>query len=786
MADRVLTPPQQQVLDRGLLDSGFSCVLQMPTGAGKTWLAEQAIARTLERGGRAIYLTPLRALADELTARWARDLPAAVGVFTGDYGGSGKPYPTSFSAARLLVMTPERLDACTRNWRSHWDWITELELVVADEFHLLGDAHRGSRLEGALSRLRRLNPFVRFLGLSATLGNREELACWLGGIDYGTTWRPVPLEWRIVRYRRADEKPALLLQEVLRNRETGGRSLVFVQSRRRAESLCGHLQEAGLRVSHHHSGLSHRARRNAEHDFREGRTDVLVATSTLEMGLNLPARQVVLYDLQAFDGADFHPLPANSVWQRAGRAGRPGLDSAGEAVLLAPSWDRDVDRYPEGAFEPIRSALATPRLLAEQIVAEVASGLARTPGQLRRVFHCSLAAQQDSLPDVDRVIREMCDAGMVREAPPVEGSGRTLQFRVTPLGRTTVRHLLSPATVLMFRTVLDGDHSLSLLDLLLVAASSPDCEPVLPVDFEELDELAGCLEREHTRLLARPLPELTELLGVSGKRLLAVLKMALVARAWTRSGDAEEVARSHNCYAFEVERLRDSVERLLMAMEEVERILSLDPADGGEDVTTRERLKALRDMVCAGLDEEAVTLTLVRGIGAKRARLLKNAGISDIEELAQATTETLAALPGLSRWRAEQWIGAATELLTTRSALSFRDSGPAACVVVSGWPLDVDPYRLRRAHGLSVTAPEAGCFRVTGGTDPHVVQLVNGNLRCDCGDAALGHRCKHVLAIELKRGDRELWRLVRQLEAGGMDGGLDLMSLWLGEHGRRT
>src|SRR2546421_10381908 len=108
-----LNPAQEEVQRRGFLDSGFACVLQMPTGSGKTWLAEQAIAAALERGERAIYLTPLRALANELVERWSKRFDGfAVGVFTGDYG-QRKAYPVPFERARLLIMTPERLDACT-------------------------------------------------------------------------------------------------------------------------------------------------------------------------------------------------------------------------------------------------------------------------------------------------------------------------------------------------------------------------------------------------------------------------------------------------------------------------------------------------------------------------------------------------------------------------------------------------------------------------------------------------------------------------------------------------
>ena len=206
-----LNPAQQEVMDRDLLGSGFGCVLQLPTGAGKTWLAERAIGKVLDRGGRAIYLTPLRALATELVERWATVFELHdVGVFTGEYGKK-RAYPVPFDRARLLVMTPERLDACTRNWRTHWSWLPEVDLVVVDELHLLGESGRGPRLEGALGRLRRLNPFIQLVGLSATLGNVAELSDWTGGVYHRSEWRPMPVEWKVLRFRRATDKPQLLV-----------------------------------------------------------------------------------------------------------------------------------------------------------------------------------------------------------------------------------------------------------------------------------------------------------------------------------------------------------------------------------------------------------------------------------------------------------------------------------------------------------------------------------------------------------------------------------------------
>jgi len=428
-----LNPAQKEVVDRGLLTNGFNCVLQMPTGAGKTWLAEQAILATLRNGRRTVYLTPLRALANELVDRWRiRFGEYEVGVFTGEFG-KHKAYPVPFERARLLVMTPERLDFCTRNWRSHWGWIPDVDLLVVDELHLLGDRGRGPRLEGAILRMQRLNPFLQILGLSATLGNRAELAEWLSGIHFGSDWRPIPITWKCARFQRAMDKPRILQEEVQRCVAGNGQSLVFVQSRRRAEALAAELAKSGLSAGHHHAGLDSNERKRIEHEYRSGVLRILVSTGTLEMGLNLPARQVVLYDLQRFDGVEFVPLSTNTVWQRAGRAGRRGLDDQGEVVLIAPSWDRTAEKYVRGQFDRVLSGLSSPHSLSEQILAEVSSGLSRTRPQLGRALGLSLAAHQHRIPNIDKTAGEMVKAGMLVETSKDEVCVRPI-LKATRLG----------------------------------------------------------------------------------------------------------------------------------------------------------------------------------------------------------------------------------------------------------------------------------------------------------------------------------------------------------------
>src|SRR5687768_11216951 len=131
----MLSSSAQKEIERlSLMESPFGCVLQMPTGSGKTWLSVKAMRHVIGRGRRAIYLCPIRALASELFEKWSKEQAelGPIGVFTGDFGRTGAPFPVPFEQARLLIMTPERLDACTRHWRAHWSWIPEVDVVVAD------------------------------------------------------------------------------------------------------------------------------------------------------------------------------------------------------------------------------------------------------------------------------------------------------------------------------------------------------------------------------------------------------------------------------------------------------------------------------------------------------------------------------------------------------------------------------------------------------------------------------------------------------------------------------
>lgn len=197
-------------------------------------------------------------------------------------------------------------------------------------------------------------------------------------------------------------------------------------------------------------------------------------------------------------------------------------------------------------------------------------------------------------------------------------------------------------------------------------------------------------------------------------------------------------------------------------------------------------------MIAVGLDEEAATLTFVRGIGKSWAKRLHANGIPDVEVLAQSEASDLAArVEGLGAERAGNWILGANALLCEKDAFTLREWKRANRQMRErpslSWPADVNAYRLRRALELHI-APREGWFEVWGGTEPHQVRQGGASAElaqsaawtCDCADFALTpeRACKHILRARLFVGDKPLELLAARLSERGDDRPLDLYDLW--------
>ena len=183
-----LRPSQEKSIKKGLLDRK-NLLVCTPTASGKTLIAELGMVKSiLEKKGKAIYIVPLKALANEKFKDFKKryDSYLNVALSIGDFD-SADSYLANYD---LIVCTAEKLDSLIRH---HAPWLEIVGTVVVDEVHLMNDSGRGPTLEILLTMLRQLLPEVQVIALSATIGNPEELAEWLDAKLIIDNWRPVKL-----------------------------------------------------------------------------------------------------------------------------------------------------------------------------------------------------------------------------------------------------------------------------------------------------------------------------------------------------------------------------------------------------------------------------------------------------------------------------------------------------------------------------------------------------------------------------------------------------------------
>lgn len=189
-----LRPAQVKAVDAGLLE-GKNLLVCTPTASGKTLIAElAAVSAILSRRGKAVYVVPLKALASEKHNDFKKRYGsfAKVALSIGDFDSSD-PYLADYD---LIICTAEKLDSLIRH---HSPWIMSVSVIIIDEIHLLNDPGRGPTLEILITMLRQLLPKAQLIGLSATIGNPEELADWLNAALVIDSWRPVKLYQGVYR-----------------------------------------------------------------------------------------------------------------------------------------------------------------------------------------------------------------------------------------------------------------------------------------------------------------------------------------------------------------------------------------------------------------------------------------------------------------------------------------------------------------------------------------------------------------------------------------------------------
>jgi len=184
-----LRPSQEKSIKKGLFKNNHNQIISTPTGSGKTLVGELSMLDCfLNKNKKAIYIVPLKALASEkyreFKELYGDDFKIRVSV--GEI--QNEKYNLDYD---LLIVTSEKLDSLIRHNRAILD---NLGVVIIDEIHLLNDERRGPTLEILLTIFKTKYNRIRLIGLSATIGNSQELASWLKADLIEDNWRPVELQ----------------------------------------------------------------------------------------------------------------------------------------------------------------------------------------------------------------------------------------------------------------------------------------------------------------------------------------------------------------------------------------------------------------------------------------------------------------------------------------------------------------------------------------------------------------------------------------------------------------
>jgi ATP-dependent RNA helicase HelY len=476
------------------LSKGGSVMVAAPTGTGKTVVAEFAVFRARQRGRRALYTTPIKALSNQKFRDFRREYGDDVGLLTGDV--------VENPDGRILVMTTEvvRNMLIQRPEEFH-----DVDCIVFDEVHFLSDAARGTTWEEAIICA---PAHVQLVCLSATVSNAAQVADWISEVHRPIRLlvhkkRSVPLEHfyfldgqlmqmidpngrasrglrgvggenrRGVRTRgqdfapkrRGESRAEPRSSDVVRKLRAEGLlpALYFFFSRRECELAaqgCAQLglarggeaseinrlvderltslseddrslgQVAMLRrllplgVGFHHAGLLPVLKVLVEELFNRGLLKVVFATDTLSLGINMPAKTVVVGELTKFDGESRRPLTPNEYQQLTGRAGRRGLDPRGVAVVPYSPWITAEEAIAIGTGDllPIESTFT----LRYNTVLNLWSAGPKPTERLAHVFSSSLRefqlddevkALHEEVRAIDHELRALPKAGAASPHP---------------------------------------------------------------------------------------------------------------------------------------------------------------------------------------------------------------------------------------------------------------------------------------------------------------------------------------------------------------------------------
>ena len=505
-------PAQKAVIESGYLDDKSNYIICIPTASGKTVLGVLPALKTILNKGKAVYAAPLLSIQNEKVQEFKAFEKHGISV--------GK-HPSS---ADLSVMVFESFDALTR---FSWDTLRDIDTLIIDEFHMIGEYTRGPTLEAAITRAKIINPSMRIIALSATLRNIEEIEGWLEGKCVEHDYRPVPLNKEVLdgEMFNTKNKNDVIVKIVEKAMQDDSQALSFVSTRRFTESLatyvakkinkklsksqkqnfkevsdkllevpknkgslptttCIKLAEAAEKgVAFHHAGLFNEQKEIIEEEFRKGNILMISATPSLMYGVNLPSKSVAIRDTTRWTSNGPQPIPVFDYEQMSGRAGRPQYDDVGYSYLIAKTADEAInleDYYINGEIELTNSKLIDNKdAVYKQIIAQIASTLSKDLDELVDFFEKTLYGYQmsnnpsmslfasDSLKwELENGLQFLLQNGIIRATP--EG------LKTTEFGNLIAKSNYTVETAVKIKEYITSMDAFNIPEFIYALAETPD------------------------------------------------------------------------------------------------------------------------------------------------------------------------------------------------------------------------------------------------------------------------------------------------------------------------
>jgi helicase len=804
------------VCKHGLLE-GKSLVVFAPTSSGKTFVGELATIHAVEQRRKVFYLSPLKAIAhekyEEFVLRY-QDMGITVALSTRDYSKDDERIRDQQFDIAILVY--EKLQSLLISKTSLLEGVG---LVVVDELQMLGDETRGAGLELLLTKVLLTNPSPQIVGLSAVLPEAASIAKWLKAQVLETDIRPVELRKgallaQTFHYREHNAKQEgtekLLPLPVPRQRSgmveaavmlgaNAEQTIIFLADKKGTLDVTEELyQQAKFPPAHqaleelysfercserdilcrllergvafHNADLGWEYRAVVEQAFRTGEIRVLVSTSTLAMGMNLPCTNVLIepwkWNSNGRNGWNKVPLTRREFENMAGRAGRQAAKrNFGRAIILAESeWDVHTLRkkFLDADFEPFAPALSRMGL-PEQVLNLVAGEWAKTPEEAAEILTTTLSSKNTRLEDyaiqeheanVKNALNLCLKANLIER-------DRLGHLVATDTGKIIATKGLRVETARMILEFIDGldTHIPHALEFLHLAGITPDGqESYCNLSTEENRDYRYLIAfrqaiRDH-RLSHRPdMSYYLERRGITYDE-TKVLKKALMLLQWTEEYPLEDIENQFDTWEGALRRISQDYTWIINAAAQIMEVQEWE-------APWLEVVHGLCARLSNGVREVGTDLGLlrVRGLGRISTRRLIDAGLGSIQALSTTRTEEIFKIlknrPLTERLVEAVRLHTVTQQKATPSnaksdapqePLLLFDAGKQE-ISYSGASIPLPPKAFQL---FSLLAQKAGQFCSTG----HILKVIWGQDTLEA-DPRLVHDQVRILKREIETGMRK-------------------------------